>query len=122
MHEFSLCQNLLRQVEKVAAEHPQAEVKRIHVQIGPLSHITAQQLIDTFAIVSAGSRVAGAELHTETIPLRVSCPDCGTESDVEAAHMACPTCGGQDTRVVSGDDLIVTHVELQENDQGEQHA
>ncbi|NNF96273.1 MAG: hydrogenase nickel incorporation protein HypA, partial [Halobacteria archaeon] len=39
MHEFAVCQDMLQQIESIAAEQQSAEVDVVTVRIGPLSGI-----------------------------------------------------------------------------------
>ena len=81
MHEFSVCQGLLIQVEQVVAQHGARGATAIRLQIGPLSGVEPHLLEQAFPLASAGSCAEGAELSWESLPLRVHCRSCGAESE-----------------------------------------
>lgn len=112
MHELSLCQGMLPQIERIAHEHRAAAVTRITVQIGPLSGVEPQLLAQAFPIASAGTVAEGATLITESLPIRVHCSRCGAESEARANRLLCGACGHWQTRLISGDEMLLASVEL----------
>ena len=112
MHELSICQALIEQVETVAREQNAAQVLLIRVGIGPLSGVEPQLLEQAFTLARAGSIAADAELQVTSLPIRVSCKACGTVSEAQAARLVCAACGNWQTTLVSGDELQLTQVEL----------
>lgn len=112
MHELSVCQALLSQVESIAAEHRAHGVTKIRLQIGPLAGVESQLLQDAFPIARAGTIADGAELAIEALPLRVRCDSCDAESDAAPNRLVCGACGDWHTRVISGDEMLLASVEL----------
>ena len=112
MHELSVCQALIEQVEAVAREQNAARVLLIRLGIGPLSGVEPQLLEQAFYIARAGSIAADAELQVNSLPIQVSCRECGAVSEAQAARLVCAVCGDWHTTLVSGDELQLTQVEL----------
>ena len=112
MHELSLCQGIIGQVERIAAEHGAETVERILLHIGPLSGVEPMLLQDAFPIAAADSRAAHARLEIEPQPIRVRCRLCGAESDATPNRLLCAQCGAWQTEVVSGDEMLLMSVEL----------
>ena len=112
MHELSLCLALLEQVQKIADEHQARRVVRIVVQMGPLSGVEARLLQQAYPLAAAGSIAEAAELVIETCPVRVECTQCSAVSEVVPNRLLCSQCGDYRTRVQSGDELLLAHVEL----------
>jgi hydrogenase nickel incorporation protein HypA/HybF len=112
MHELSVCQALIRQVQEIAREHRAVAVTSITLHIGPLSGIEADLLTQTFPLASAGSVAETAQLVIEKLPVRVQCESCGGESIVEPNKLVCGTCGDWHTRLLSGDEMLLASVEL----------
>ncbi len=112
MHELSVCQSMLRQVEAIAAQHGARAVTAVKVQIGPLSGVEPQLLAQAFPIATAGTVADGAALHVDTLPVRVSCQSCGAETEASANRLLCGQCGDWQTRLLSGDELLLASVEL----------
>jgi hydrogenase nickel incorporation protein HypA/HybF len=113
MHELSVCQGMLRQVSDIAAEHAARSVSSITVRIGPLSGVEPALLAQAFPIASAGTIANDAELRIESLPVRVRCETCGEETDAAANRLLCGACGDWHTRLVSGDELLLASVELE---------
>jgi len=112
MHELSVCQAMLDQVETIAAEHNAHGVEKIVLRIGPLAGVEAKLLLDAFPLARAGTIADGAQLVIEALPLRVRCDSCGAESDALPNRLLCGACGDWHTRVISGDELLLASVEL----------
>ena len=112
MHELAVCQALIDQVESVAREQQAHQVVEIGVDIGPLSGVEPQLLEQAFSIASAGTVADGASLHLNSTPIRVSCSSCGQVTEALPARLICGNCGNWQTRVISGDELLLTTVEL----------
>jgi hydrogenase nickel incorporation protein HypA/HybF len=112
MHELSICQALLTQVEALAVQHQAQRVCLIVVQVGPLGGVEPDLLSHAFTIARAGTVAADAELVLETLPVRIRCQQCGAESEVEANHLCCNACGDWHTQLLSGDELLLARVEL----------
>ena len=113
MHELSVCQSMLKQIEEIAHEHAAHAVSLVKVQIGPLSGVEPQLLAQAFPIAIAGTIAEGASLELESLPIRVRCRQCGAESQVETNRLVCRTCGHWDTQLLSGDEMLLASVELE---------
>ncbi len=123
MHELAVCQALIDQVEQIALEQRAEQVLTIHLGIGPLSGIEPRLLEQAFFIARAGSVAAEAELVIESMPVRISCDQCGQTTDALPARLLCGACDNWRTRLVSGDELQLQHVELvrQTADETDEH-
>ena len=113
MHELSVCQALIEQVESLAAEHSAVNVSEIVVRIGPLSGIEQPLLEQAYEIARAGTIAQSAHLVMEEAPLIVHCDDCNQDADVEPDQLVCPLCGNWRTTLVSGDELLLARLELE---------
>jgi len=119
MHELSICQSLMNQVESIALERNAQCVTSIILAIGPLSGVEADLLKNAYSIASAGTVAEQAELIIETLPIRVKCNQCGSETDASANKLVCKKCGDWRTTLVSGDELLLMSVELEAEKQPE---
>jgi len=113
VHEFSVCQDLLRQVEDLARAHNARTVSAIHLRIGPLSGIEASLLEQAFTVARAGTVAAAAVLATEALPIRVRCRSCGASGVASPNRLVCGACGDWHTELLSGDELLLASVELE---------
>ncbi|MDP3635844.1 MAG: hydrogenase maturation nickel metallochaperone HypA [Azonexus sp.] len=116
MHELSLCMNLVDQLTDLARHHGARSVARIELQIGTLSGIEAKLLENAFPFASAGSVAEAAVLHTEIVPPRIKCRNCDQQAEAAPNRLVCDSCGSFDTELLSGQDLILSRVELVRDD------
>jgi len=112
MHELSVCQAMMTQVEEIAARKRANSVAAIVIRIGPLSGVVPELLQQAFTIARAGTLAADAELITERQPIRIRCLACDAESDAEPNRLICGACASYRTQVISGDELLLASVEL----------
>lgn len=112
MHELSVCQGLLEQCQRIAAERGARGVSRIVVHVGPLSGVEPKLLADAFPIAAAGGIAGEAELVIETLPVRVRCRSCEQESEATTSNLTCRHCGDWQTQLVGGDELLLASLEL----------
>lgn len=112
MHELSICQALIEQVESLARKEGALQVVQVRIGIGPLSGVEPQLLQQAFQLARAGSIAATASLLVDHLPVRVSCRECGQETEAEVANLTCGNCGDWHTQLVSGDEMLLTQVEL----------
>jgi hydrogenase nickel incorporation protein HypA/HybF len=112
MHELSVCQSLLDQVQRIAADHGAERVERILLRIGPLSGVEPALLRNAYPLAAAGSIAEHAVLDIEPAPVRVHCVTCGAETDAIPNRLLCGECGDWHTRLVSGDEMLLANLEL----------
>jgi hydrogenase nickel incorporation protein HypA/HybF len=112
LHELSVCQALLAQVARIAADRGANSVIRITVEVGPLCGVEPILLANAFGAARTGSCAADADLAIETPVVRVRCLGCEAESDVSPSRLVCAACGGYRTQLVRGNELRLCQVEL----------
>ncbi|MET0983786.1 MAG: hydrogenase maturation nickel metallochaperone HypA [Steroidobacteraceae bacterium] len=112
MHELSVCQDIVLQVERIAREHC-ARVSAITVKVGPLSGVEGSLLERAYPLAAAGSSSSNARLVIDAMPVRVRCRACRRETETAANRLVCGHCGEWQTDLVSGDELLLTSVELE---------
>jgi len=112
VHELSVCQSVISQVEQIARTHGSKAVSLVQLSIGPLSGVEPALLAQAFPLAQAGTLAEGAVLELESLPIRVRCRSCNAESDATANRLLCGVCGDWQTTIISGDELLLTRVEL----------
>lgn len=111
MHELSVCQALVLQVERIALEQ-QAQVCSITVGIGPLSGVEPALLEQAYPLAVAGTCLSAARLVIDSLPVRVHCRSCLKDTVAAPNRMLCAECGDWRTELLSGDELLLSSVEL----------
>lgn len=114
MHELSVCLSLLEQVGIIAAQKESTRVTRIEVRVGPLSGVEVELLRNAWPMASAGTIAVDAELVIEAADVVVRCSICDAESPARPNRLVCGQCGDFRTNLVSGDEMILQRVELEQ--------
>jgi len=113
MHELSVCQALIGQVEKVARENGAQRVVSIVIAVGPLSGVEARLLEHAYPIAAAGTMAEQARLTIETVAVRVRCRSCGAETGAQPNRLVCGACDDWQVDVVAGEEMLLTRVEIE---------
>ncbi len=113
MHELSICISLMEQLESIAREKNADSIVRVELEIGVLSGVEPDLLVNAWPIASSGTIAEQAELHIETGELVVECSSCGARTSAEPNRLLCAECGSNRTHVVSGDELMLLRVEME---------
>ena len=122
MHEFAVCQDMLQQIETIAADEQATAVEAITERIGPLSGIEAHLLSQAFPLAAAGTVAENAELIIEALPIKVKCQLCGAETEAKANRLICGKCGDYHTQLLSGDEMLLASLELLKEPQEAVHV
>ena len=69
-------------------------------------------LRNAYPIAVAGTIAEHAELVITDFEIRVSCTECSAETAATPNRLLCGECGGFRTRVISGDEMILQRLEL----------
>ena len=113
MHEMSLCESILQIVEEEAIRQSFRTVSEVHLAIGALAGVELEALKFSFDIVVQHSLAAGAALHIEVVPAVGHCSVCGQKAVIETRYDACGRCGEYGLQLESGNDMRITHLEVQ---------
>ena len=112
MHELSIAQNIL----EIAKEHlvggSSRRVKTVRIKVGESAGVVCDSLEFCFTTVIAGTEMQGAALEIERVPFVVKCNSCDKKSTNESQIFLCSFCNGNDVKMISGNELLVTAIEL----------
>ena len=114
MHELSLAQSILKIVEDNVPPARISAVRIVRVDVGRLSGVVAESLEFCFEALVAKTRLQNSRLSLNLIPLRIACEKCQDTFQSEGDIFRCPECNGSRTSIVSGMELLVTEIELEE--------
>lgn len=113
MHELSIASAIVATAEKHAEGSP---VSLVTVRAGGLRQVVPDSLEFYWDIVTRGTGCEGARLKLEVVPAALACDACGHEWALEAPEFRCPSCGETDVTIVSGDELEVESIEVEEQE------
>ena len=119
MHELSVCQEIITQVNEIAFQNQATAIESITLQVGPLSGVEAPLLKQAFPFAAAQTVAENAKLIIEELPVIVECKQCGSQSTVVPNKLICGQCGDYHTQLVSGDEMLLASVELTRENQSE---
>ncbi len=115
MHELSVAQGIVDVVTQHVSAHELPNVRAVRLRIGTVAGIVQDSLEFSFGVITADTPLAHAALVIETVPFIVKCKKCGAESQNEPGIILCSHCGSSDTTVVSGAEMQIAAIELEEN-------
>lgn len=114
MHELSIALSLVEAACEAAAPLGNVRVEALHVRLGALSGVVREALAFSFDVAVKGTRIDGARLEIEDIPVTAYCPRCEAERTLDAAALAlrCPVCETSLTQLVHGREMELTALEV----------
>jgi hydrogenase nickel incorporation protein HypA/HybF len=113
MHEASLVQSLLDQVQTLMRDHQAQRVQTIQLSVGEFSGVEPELLLAAYDVMVEDTPMRGARLKLCTIPLRAECQDCGEVFAVLQHRFQCPACDSSRTRITQGDELVLDSVTME---------
>src|SRR2546421_9910356 len=111
MHELSIAEASVGIADRHAAGR---RVARVEVRVGHLRQVVPSALEFAFELVAQGTAVEGAELVLEAVPATGRCRGCGAHSELGEFPLRCSACGALDLELLSGEELLVDALELEE--------
>ncbi|GGI86994.1 hydrogenase maturation nickel metallochaperone HypA [Shewanella gelidii] len=114
MHEYSIVTALIEQCEQLAVENSAAIVSRVSIKVGVMSGVEPALLKTAFDTFKLDSICKTAELEMNVQPLVIKCQECGTQSELEERTVICPSCNGNFTKVVDGEDMMLMQLEMEQ--------
>ena len=111
MHELSVSAAVVDTAVRHAAGRP---VTVVRLRVGALRQVVPDSLDFYFGIVSRDTVCEGARLEQELIEVRLCCSDCEAEWTVDVPAFRCPSCAGAEVDVVTGNELEVESIDVQE--------
>jgi hydrogenase nickel incorporation protein HypA/HybF len=113
MHELSIAHSLVEMAEEALADVGPVQVEAIHVRIGALAGVVAEALSFGWGVATQGTRVEGARLHVEDLPVIIDCDGCGQRSTLAGSYpLLCPSCGRLTNQIVQGRELELWSIEI----------
>ena len=112
MHELSIAKQVLDHVTSRIPPEDLSRVLAVRLRLGAMSGIVRDSLDFSFTAVTSGTPLERAVLEFDERPFIVHCRSCGERTSNDLGIAVCDLCGSADTRVESGTELDIVHVEL----------
>ena len=114
MHEMGIANSVLEAVRTEMGLHPGTYPCRVGVRIGEMAAIDQDALRFCFEAIIQETDLASLELGIEVCPRRHHCEICGQEFIVRDYDSRCPQCATFKTTCISGDELELAYLEVEE--------
>ncbi len=109
MHELSICSAIAKIAHRAAAGRP---VERVRVDVGHLRQVVPDTLRYSWEMVVFGTPLDGVPLEVREIRAVIECRQCGAHTTLDDPIFRCGACDSPETNVVSGNELLVTSLDL----------
>ena len=113
MHEMSLCESIMGIIEDEAKKNAFRRVTLVCLEIGALSHVEPEALKFGFDVVINGTIAAGARLEIIETPGTAWCMMCAKTVTIGHRYDPCPSCGGHQLQVTSGEEMRIKELEVE---------
>ena len=112
MHEMAICESIRQTLEAQAEVHNFKRVKRVCLEIGPLSGVEPDALRFGFDVVMKGSIADGAQLEIIDCPAEAWCMTCAQTVPIQQRFDSCGKCGSHQLQVTAGEELKIKELEV----------
>ena len=113
MHELGVVFYVVRDVKQVAEENDVKKVSAVTLEIGEVTGIVPEYLIDCWNWARKKEAVMEeATLKIEQIDAVTFCEDCGQEYPTVAHGKICPHCGSEKTWLQQGNEFLIKEIEV----------
>jgi hydrogenase nickel incorporation protein HypA/HybF len=111
---MGIANSVLEAVRTEMGLHPGTYPCKVEVRIGEMAAIDPDALRFCFEAIIIGTDLESLELGIEVCPRRHRCQVCGREFVVRDYDSRCPQCASLETTCISGDELELAYLEIEE--------
>jgi hydrogenase nickel incorporation protein HypA/HybF len=113
MHELSIALSIVDGALQELDRHQGAHARAIHLRLGRLSGVDRDALLFSYEVACRETPLADSRLIIEDVDVSILCPSCGGERPIRSFPLLlCAECGGAGERVVRGEELEITGMEV----------
>lgn len=111
MHELGVVFYVIKDVKKVAEENQVEQVETVTLEIGEVSGVVHEYLIDCWNwAVKKEPLMEHAKLLIETIPAVTFCENCGKNYETVTYAKVCPYCQSEHTYLLQGNEFNIKEI------------
>ncbi len=114
MHELGIAASILDCVQAEAKKHPDSRITKVGIRVGELSAVDVDALQFGFEALTKDTEWESLVLDIESIPRVQRCPKCQNEFRMTDYDPQCPRCGEFMTECISGEQLDIAYMEVDE--------
>ncbi len=118
MHEIGVLCQVVKEVEKVAAENGIEKVDGVVLEIGELTGMLPYFFEEYYDMVTENHPVVeGSRVIVNTVEGKGQCLDCGEVYNVPKYEGFCPICSSRRKRILSGTQFLIKEIILREEEE-----
>jgi len=111
MHEMALA----TAIRDTVLRHAEGRrVSTVRMRVGTMRQVVPESLDFYFGVVARGTLCDGSRLELQVIPSVLRCGACGESWQPEAPSFRCPSCDRPKVELVSGGELEVESIDVEE--------
>jgi hydrogenase nickel incorporation protein HypA/HybF len=115
VHELSLTQTLIEQVEKeVQRSGAKGRVTRVALVIGRRSGVNSDAMRFAFQMLVPGTLLEAARVHISEPNATCRCRACDARTEISELVVHCPACGSDDVFIEGGRDLVLQSIDVED--------
>lgn len=114
MHEMSIAEGIVDIALQMAEQHQSPKVNTIFLELGRMSGVEPEALQFCFEAVTRGTKAEGARLEIDFKEIEGQCIECGEQFSIDNYVFKCPKCESSLIDTISGRELRVTSLDLEE--------
>ena len=111
---MGIANSVLEAVRIEMVLHPGTYPCKVGVRIGEMAAIDQDALRFCFEAMVHETDLESVELRIEVCPRRHRCQGCGRDFVVRDYDSCCPQCANPETTIISGDELELAYLEVEE--------
>jgi hydrogenase nickel incorporation protein HypA/HybF len=122
MHEFSISNEIVRNVLTAAKKNSGKKVLSIQLEIGEWTLVNVEQVTFWIHELFKGSVAEGAKVKAKTVKARIQCKSCGYKGGINLDQQdsfrhftpySCPQCSSFQIKVEKGRELILRRIQVE---------
>ena len=119
MHEFSICQGLVKAIlsELEKLDPPNPKLLKASAVIGRLRQIIPETLRFAYETLAKETTIAGSKIEIISAPILAKCPKCGWEGEIKEHNFRCGKCGSGEVELSGGMELYLNNLTVEKNEQ-----
>lgn len=115
MHELSVAMSIVEMAADESNRRGGLRVTVVRLRLGALAGIVKNALLSCYELACEQTPLTGSKLEIEDIPGVVFCTACNARRPVQNVEwFRCSTCGSLASEIVSGKELEVVSLEVEE--------
>lgn len=118
MHEMSIAQTILEQLDTLAGEYAPQRITRVRLVWGELQQIHEPSLREAMRILLHDGPMADMTLDLTCEPIQGRCRPCDVIFNLDEANFTCPTCSRDDYDILPDRPLTLEQIDLTDDSNG----